>query len=377
MSKYGLQLRVNPSQQKKQPTNKPPLPPPKAFGLDDDGGGDDDVEGEISRQAIKNRALKEIEEQQRKALAEDPNVFDYDGCYDEMKQKSVRRKVQDRADTQPKYIHKLIHKAEERKREHDIIYERKLTKERSKEDHLFADKEKFVTGAYKKKLEEQQRWAREQALRDLRDERDDRFFFSSTDLHEVYELKISYSTASLWILYAKKAAILHLGNLILHAAFCVTKKTDVSDFYFNLHKNVAFGGGNKDSMNLDKKAEVTKPEKEVDKKAEQRRPEKEEIQRAADTPEKERLSAYSNSASESSRGKEGHQAETSTSSRSIESSESNPASDRPVSDSSEQEKPSVEKPSDGQPKPDHHKRGQDALAAAKERFMARKKAKEQ
>lgn len=330
MSKYGLQLRVNPSQQKKQPTNKPPRPPPKAFGLDDDGGGDDDVEGEISRQAIKNRALKEIEEQQRKALAEDPNVFDYDGCYDEMKQKSVRRKVQDRADTQPKYIHKLIHKADERKREHDIIYERKLTKERSKEDHLFADKEKFVTGAYKKKLEEQQRWAREQALRDLRDERDD-----------------------------------------------VTKKTDVSDFYFNLHKNVAFGGGNKDSMNLDKKAEVTKPEKEVDKKAEQRRPEKEEIQRAADTPEKERLSAYSNSAAESSRGKEGHQAETSTSRRSIESSESNPASDRPVSDSSEQEKPSVEKPSDGQPKPDHHKRGQDALAAAKERFMARKKAKEQ
>lgn len=151
----------------------------------------------------------------------------------------------------------------------------------------------------------------------------------------------------------------------------------MSDFYFNLHKNVAFGGGNKDSMNLDKKAEVTKPEKEVDKKAEQRRPEKEEIQRAADTPEKERLSAYSNSASESSRGKEGHQAETSTSRRSIESSESNPASDRPVSDSSEQEKPSVEEPSDGQPKPDHHKRSQDALAAAKERFMARKKAKEQ
>lgn len=44
--------------------------------------------------------ILKIEEQQRKALAEDPNVFDYDGCYDEMKQKSVRRKVQDRADTQ-------------------------------------------------------------------------------------------------------------------------------------------------------------------------------------------------------------------------------------------------------------------------------------
>lgn len=326
MSKYGLQLRANPSQQKKLPTKKPPLPPPKAFGLDDDGGGDDDVEEEISRQASKNRALKEIEEQQRKALAEDPNVFDYDGCYDEMKQKSVRRKVQDRADTQPKYIHKLIHKAEERKREHDIIYERKLAKERSKEDHLFADKEKYVTGAYKKQLEERQRWTREQALRDLRDERDD-----------------------------------------------VTKKTDVSDFYFHLDKNVAFGGSKKGSMNLEKTAEVRRPEKEMDSKPELRKEE----QKAADTPEKERLSAHTNSASESSRGKEGHHAEASTSRRSIKSSESNPASDRPVSDSSEQEKPSVEKPSDDQPKPDHHKRSQDALAAAKERFMARKKAKEQ
>lgn len=62
MSKYGLQLRANPSQQKKQPTKKPPLPPPRAFGLDDDGGGDDDVEEEISRQASKNRALKEVKE---------------------------------------------------------------------------------------------------------------------------------------------------------------------------------------------------------------------------------------------------------------------------------------------------------------------------
>ena len=42
-----------------------------------------------------------------------------------------------------------------------------------------------------------------------------------------------------------------------------------------------------------------------------------------------------------------------------------------------EEKSSSEQPSDSQPKPDHHKRNQDALAAAKERFLARKKAKEQ
>lgn len=46
-------------------------------------------------------------------------------------------------------------------------------------------------------------------------------------------------------------------------------------------------------------------------------------------------------------------------------------------EASMEEKSSSEQPSDSQPKPDHHKRNQDALAAAKERFLARKKAKEQ
>ena len=46
-------------------------------------------------------------------------------------------------------------------------------------------------------------------------------------------------------------------------------------------------------------------------------------------------------------------------------------------EASVEEKSSVEQPSASQPKPDHHKRSQDALAAAKERFLARKKAKDQ
>lgn len=60
-----------------------------------------------------------------------------------------------------------------REREHEIIYERKLAKERSKEDHLFGDKEKFVTGAYKRKLAEQAKWLEEERLRQLREERED------------------------------------------------------------------------------------------------------------------------------------------------------------------------------------------------------------
>jgi hypothetical protein len=74
---------------------------------------------------------------------------------------------------QSKYIAQLKEKAEIRKREQDIIYERKLQKERSKEDHLFGDKDKFVTSAYRKKLEEQQKWLEEERIRQLREEKED------------------------------------------------------------------------------------------------------------------------------------------------------------------------------------------------------------
>ena len=52
MSKYGLNLRP---QQKKQ-TTRPPLPTTLCFGDNDDN----DVEKEISRQASKNKSLKDV-----------------------------------------------------------------------------------------------------------------------------------------------------------------------------------------------------------------------------------------------------------------------------------------------------------------------------
>ena len=72
---------------------------------------------------------------------------------------------------QPKYIGKLLQKAKERAREQDIVYERQLAKEREKEDHLYGDKEKFVTGAYKKKLQEQAKWLEEERRRELEEQK--------------------------------------------------------------------------------------------------------------------------------------------------------------------------------------------------------------
>ncbi|CAL5333927.1 unnamed protein product [Camellia sinensis] len=132
MKKYGLQLRVQPSQQKKQPA-RPPLPPPLGFCDEDE----DDVKKEISRQASKNKALKDIEEQHKKALEEDPSMFGYDGVYDEMKEKVVDP----------------------------------LAHLKSKDDHLFAGKGKFVTSAYKKKLADHAQWMEEECQCQLQEER--------------------------------------------------------------------------------------------------------------------------------------------------------------------------------------------------------------
>lgn len=74
---------------------------------------------------------------------------------------------------QPKYIHSLKVAAEKRQRNQEIVFERKLLKERSKDDHLYADKEKFVTRAYKEKLLEEQKWLEEERKRQILEEKED------------------------------------------------------------------------------------------------------------------------------------------------------------------------------------------------------------
>lgn len=316
MKKYGLQLRI-PPQQKPQKQQQPSSaaakrpPPSTAFGFGDDDD-EDDVEKEIARQAARNRALKEVEEKHKKALEEDPSVFDYDGVYDEMKEKIAQPKMQDRTERKSKYIESLLHKAKERQMEHDVIYERKLLKERTKEDHLYEDKEKFVTSAYRKKLEEQNKWKEEERLRQLREERED-----------------------------------------------VTKGS-VVDFYFNLDKNVAFGArsGHPEKPNKQEssteKAE-SKPDRELS--LERKSPRPLPSLRVDDEDE------------------DGNTAAPARLLNNVESPTDAPgvASTSAPGERTkgEQEKPPAEQIEKS------YKRSQDAVAAARERYLARKKAREQ
>ncbi|XP_065017829.1 uncharacterized protein LOC135644292 [Musa acuminata AAA Group] len=97
------------TERKKTSKPAPPRPRPAfAFG---DGDDEDDIEREISRQASKNKSpprrfLKMIEEQHKKAMEEDPSVFEYDGVYDKMKGKITRPMVQDRTERMFEEQHK-------------------------------------------------------------------------------------------------------------------------------------------------------------------------------------------------------------------------------------------------------------------------------
>ncbi|ETW09670.1 hypothetical protein H310_00185 [Aphanomyces invadans] len=99
------------------------------------------------------------------ALADDPNVFDYDGAYDSIQAERQKLKEAKKVHGAPqsKYIGALMEKAKIREVEHDRIRERRLLKEREEDDALHGDKEKFITASYKRKLMESKRWEQEDA----------------------------------------------------------------------------------------------------------------------------------------------------------------------------------------------------------------------
>lgn len=156
----------------------------------------------------------------------------------------------------------------------------------------------------------------------------------------------------------------------------VTKKTDLTDFYFNLDKNVAFGARDVELGKQEKQAELRRQEKQAELRKQEKQAELRQAQKLEDEPtaaalEKNGSPNTSRLQLEPSRVTEEHPGETSVSQRS-ESPEVKPVTSTTVPENSSAEKPQAELP-----KTNHHKRSEDAVAAAKERFLARKKAREQ
>lgn len=119
--------------------------------------------------AIPSKMKKETKLAIDRALEEDPNVFDYDGVYDQLKEAETSKKK----DLRPKYMGNLLKNAEIRKRDQERREEKKIQKEREEEGDEFKDKEAFITSAYKEKLEElrqtEERERREKELEEIFD----------------------------------------------------------------------------------------------------------------------------------------------------------------------------------------------------------------
>ncbi|OBT68166.1 hypothetical protein VE03_02321 [Pseudogymnoascus sp. 23342-1-I1] len=142
----GLDL---PSKSSSKPPSKPSLkpfnplsgkPPPPPSG----------AKSKSQPQSLYGDLSTSLSSSKHAATAEslDPSIYDYDAVYDSLKpQKQVTEADKER---KPKYMTSLLAAAAVRKRDATIAEERKLAREREVEGEEYADKEKFVTEAYKK-----------------------------------------------------------------------------------------------------------------------------------------------------------------------------------------------------------------------------------
>ena len=166
--------------------------------LDDDDDSDDNDSSDHTHTHGRNSGLVAEQNALRKrtqaleasvASSSNPNMYDYDAEYDAF---SSHKKVQDQEQQrrqgqnqnqnqnhpekkQSRYINNILKNAQEREREREIIYERKVLREQKAEEENedFKGKEKFMTSAYRKKMEERQQWERREKMREIEEQVND------------------------------------------------------------------------------------------------------------------------------------------------------------------------------------------------------------
>jgi coiled-coil domain-containing protein 55 len=178
---YGLII-----QKKTAPPAKNALAKPSIFNRpmddpDEDLSSKEAVNRRMKEDAIKRSQSKNLENTYAKALAEDPTVFSYDEVFDEVastKARSAAKSAEnhplsggDPSKPKSRYIESLVAKAKVKEIENDRVFERKLIKERQVDEHLYGDKEKFVTSKYKALLQERKMWENQERLEEMVEEK--------------------------------------------------------------------------------------------------------------------------------------------------------------------------------------------------------------
>ncbi|KAF2821526.1 hypothetical protein CC86DRAFT_373838 [Ophiobolus disseminans] len=124
--------------------------------------------------ALENSAsAREAEQRAKEALQVDATIYDYDAAYDALHARTAAKKAAEQEDVlqrRPKYMDSLFESAEQRKKDQLRARDKLLQREREAEGDEFADKEKFVTGAYKEQQEETRKAEVEEKKRQVAEE---------------------------------------------------------------------------------------------------------------------------------------------------------------------------------------------------------------
>jgi coiled-coil domain-containing protein 55 len=134
-------------------------PKPGALGVKK---GSESLYGDLSTSFTAKKHVDTAEEL-------DASIYDYDAVYDSMKPQ--KKTTAEDIERKPKYMSNLLAAAAVRKRDATIAEEKKLAREREAEGEEFADKEKFVTSAYKKQQEENRRLEEEERIREEQEQK--------------------------------------------------------------------------------------------------------------------------------------------------------------------------------------------------------------
>ena len=145
---------------------------PSARGGRGTATGRSAVNAEIAQEQA---ALRQRAEAAMGSAASSSEVYNYDDGYEEfsMAEREAKRKAATAAASQSqqperksRYIGQLLKTAESRKREHEILRERRVAREQAAEEANnaveFAGKDKYVTKSYKRKLAEREAWLKEE-----------------------------------------------------------------------------------------------------------------------------------------------------------------------------------------------------------------------
>lgn len=124
-------------------------------------------------------SAQESERRAKEAIEADATLYDYDAAYDALHAKTSAKAAAEKEDAlqrKPKYMDELFKSAEQRKKDQLRARDKLLQREREAEGDEFADKEKFVTGAYKAQQEEARKAEEEEQKRTEAEEEQKRKF---------------------------------------------------------------------------------------------------------------------------------------------------------------------------------------------------------